>query len=724
MMRRWFLGGLLSLWCGAALACSAPTTDGFGTAVTDPSPLSANITTTQTNDIIYVMIKVTNTGVTSTTVTDAGSAGLTFTHHGSLYPVTDNSPAIVDVWYAVSTGILTNETITATAGPSPTDSFRLNILAIHGANTTTPFDTNVSLPAAIATTSGTPNVTTFSLTASTTNACDLLITSLGNTNNVGFTSVVEPTGFTQIGGGISIYMDMAVKALTSTTSSVTYTYSWSNSTHAIMTLDAIQAPSSGAAALGVSNYADGNFAIIQRISQSNQTQNVVVSGTWTGGTIPLGVNCKVGIVAGGTALGFTALTSFSATGTTSGTWTGTLNGIPQGAWYEDTCEDANTLASATQTQEYGVGVVIWMTGASNFGNMTIGTGTFNAYEKIWSPAGSSNPGTSSGWQNPTGEAMAILYNSLQAAQGSTTPIGIVFWWYGGVSIKAYSAAGPPSSYFGFLDVHSTQPVQSDAEVMLLNCGQQDGDSTLSPNPTTFYATDMPQVQGEYQTLTGRSNTTGIFGVAVTGMGGINDLGLTEVRQAQQLYATSNSGAMLVSSNVDYQSSDDLHYNQAGLDHQGYRVAQSIKKWWGLTTPTSIGPTLTSCTISGAVITCAVTQSTGTGLAFEQSGAPYGFYINTSNAPGNVNGGSPLTVSSGSIIDATHFSLTLSTTPSPPVYLSYLYGDYSTVSANNFTAATPSVTGDSVGNPLMPTGTGTIAVNAATVAAGFGRWLWH
>lgn len=209
-------------------AGSPPTIDGSATA---SGATTVNITTTQTNDIVVLLV----TGPISNNIAVSDVAGLTWNHRGYFV----NSVAIaIDVWWAYSPSTLSADTVTAT---NASISGRLVVFGAHGANTTTPWDVNGALPAVFDSGSIAPYSTSPTTTISTTNANCLLISSIRFDPFLSTpTGLTAPTGFSLILATGS-FLDVAKQAVTAAQSSVAITYTLSStSTDYEMWTDALQ----------------------------------------------------------------------------------------------------------------------------------------------------------------------------------------------------------------------------------------------------------------------------------------------------------------------------------------------------------------------------------------------------------------------------------------------------------------------------------------------------
>lgn len=187
---------LLPAQAWAALALDGHAT---GSANTNKTSATATLTTTQTNDVVIACVgvnSVSTTAVTVSTITDG--AGLTWTKRSSVGGADSNSHYDdLECWWAASSGSLTSDVITVTTTAS-TDTIAIYAFGISGANTSSPFDTNASLPKAgtnLTATSTNPTVSAFSTTSTNTFAFAVMTT---NSNASGSLPSSAPTGWTNL----------------------------------------------------------------------------------------------------------------------------------------------------------------------------------------------------------------------------------------------------------------------------------------------------------------------------------------------------------------------------------------------------------------------------------------------------------------------------------------------------------------------------------------------
>lgn len=170
------------------------------------SSLNCTITTTTAGDLIIVLVSLENstsgTQITVSGVTDNGSAGVTFTKR-SQKNLSTGSPTCgqdCEMWWGVASGTLSSESIEVSLSGT-CDAVCVGIVAVPGANTTTPWDGNSSLPAVTECTSGTDTTTEADCTISTSAANTMIIAMIGGPGDISsplqYPSTSVPSGLTQ-----------------------------------------------------------------------------------------------------------------------------------------------------------------------------------------------------------------------------------------------------------------------------------------------------------------------------------------------------------------------------------------------------------------------------------------------------------------------------------------------------------------------------------------------
>lgn len=200
------------------------------------SSVSSGLTTSNTNDVIIVVATSVATPGAAPTVSSVTGGGLSWNKRAA-----SGSTAIgggtngnLEVWYAIAAAKLTSTNITATFTGSA-NTVEIVLFGVSGANTTTPWDANVSIPKFASSTIGsTPSVNS----VSTSNANDMALGFFA-TNS---TPVSTPgSGYTIILNGVETGTEE--KVVSTTQSSVSVAFGASNPTGWVMYADAIQAAS-------------------------------------------------------------------------------------------------------------------------------------------------------------------------------------------------------------------------------------------------------------------------------------------------------------------------------------------------------------------------------------------------------------------------------------------------------------------------------------------------
>lgn len=172
--------------------------------------------------IILVETQIANT-TTTLSITSVTSPNLTWVVKGAIARVdtsVDTAHADHEVWWAYSSGALTNQVITVNFSGVAVDA-HIHATELQGVlNPSSPWDTNVSLPA---TNGGTSGVAA-NITLSTTSSTPIVLWSRGSSASAspfpaGFTSVY------QLGGGgltVTVSLGLAYQIFTSAQSSANY----------------------------------------------------------------------------------------------------------------------------------------------------------------------------------------------------------------------------------------------------------------------------------------------------------------------------------------------------------------------------------------------------------------------------------------------------------------------------------------------------------------------
>jgi hypothetical protein len=198
-------------------------------STTNAASISASLTTTQANDVIVVaFMGEMNTNAACPTISQISSTHLPSTAWSKRSQIqmageggTTSGNIDVEVWWAVASSALSSESITVTLTGTCNDDMALVIFGVSGANTSSPWDSNSSLPAYNTNASSTSkNIA--STTFSTSNANDILLSIQGVEVGAGAT----PSGYTEVntannsGGTYGAIIYVAEDIVTATQSSV------------------------------------------------------------------------------------------------------------------------------------------------------------------------------------------------------------------------------------------------------------------------------------------------------------------------------------------------------------------------------------------------------------------------------------------------------------------------------------------------------------------------
>ncbi len=279
--------------------------DGSATAqFSTASSGTVTLTTTTANDVIVVL--ATNEDATNSairTVSSVTATGLTFTKRSSL---SLGSPTYQDteVWWAIASSALSAKVITVTLSGS-TDDAALVAFGVSGANTASPWDPNVALPA---TATGNPATTPTVSGVSTSNANDMILGFQGNGNGAAVTSTSETagSGFTliaNINNNGAVNADDAAaeyKIVSATQSSISVPFGTATTANNywMAIADAIQAATTGGCTVAVNNGAtfttstssDWCFVYSAQTAYPSVAESYMVSQSASGVEAMLGVS--------------------------------------------------------------------------------------------------------------------------------------------------------------------------------------------------------------------------------------------------------------------------------------------------------------------------------------------------------------------------------------------------------------------------------------------------
>lgn len=232
-----------------AAASKAPGGGGGGTITIDGTPqtlttgcvstCAVTLTTSNSNDVIMVGVRIASgVGGEHPTTASVTASGLTFVKEtAQLYQIGSNANGgEISIFSAVAAAPLSSVVVTANLNNTASSAARITAWGLAGADTSTIFDTNGSIPGLNAVT-GATSIAPASV-ISTNCATTMLIGFVGGDS--GLTSISRPSGFTQLLATGSVN-DFSTKFVTSQQSSVTLTWSWTGSQGAGVIVSAVRA---------------------------------------------------------------------------------------------------------------------------------------------------------------------------------------------------------------------------------------------------------------------------------------------------------------------------------------------------------------------------------------------------------------------------------------------------------------------------------------------------
>ena len=292
--------------------------------------LTVSITTSKTNDIIYLLVSLPS-GISVSSVSDASA--LSWNHRQT----EDANSVRVETWYAVSSGVLSGDVVTVSASAST--KFSSTVFGVSGTNTASPFDPGFS-SALVATGSGTSG----SISLTTSNANDLIVAGITVQNGATVTAtsplaLVAPIQNPQ-------ETDAAgYDQVTSVQSSAAFSFSWGGTNGWSMIADAFAEtiPSVTSDSNVTSPGTSGSFTLPALSSAYVWTPaysvgSALYNGNWTldywgSGATAGTLNVAVYVVNSANAIASTlvSLGSTASFGTTKGEVVTTLTSVPGGS---------------------------------------------------------------------------------------------------------------------------------------------------------------------------------------------------------------------------------------------------------------------------------------------------------------------------------------------------------------------------------------------------------
>lgn len=172
--------------------------DGYGQNAGGGNSASGTVMLTTANAADLIVLIVFAEGASKPgfpySISSVSGAGLTWTKRKA-FTSSNGGGQLIEIWYAQAAAILSSQTITFTFSAT-LDDFAAFAFGVSGYDTTTPWTTNVSLPATnSASASSDPSVSG----CSTSEANTMMIAAAGSSNSGNFSSGSDPSGWSSLG---------------------------------------------------------------------------------------------------------------------------------------------------------------------------------------------------------------------------------------------------------------------------------------------------------------------------------------------------------------------------------------------------------------------------------------------------------------------------------------------------------------------------------------------
>jgi hypothetical protein len=211
--------------------------------------VSGALTTTGSSDVVIALVGVNNASNSQVTVSSVAGAGLTWTKRAGQFFLDSGNFDYIDyeLWYATTTSPITAQAITATLTAASVGGV-IQVFAVSGANTSTPFDpASTSFKTNQTTTTDTPQTT-----ITTTNANDFIFAAIFDgsgtptswTTQASFTTLGNVNGFAGSPNFTQAHEQAEYQIVSATQSGLTIGFSDASDTY-VLFADAIQAAGGG-----------------------------------------------------------------------------------------------------------------------------------------------------------------------------------------------------------------------------------------------------------------------------------------------------------------------------------------------------------------------------------------------------------------------------------------------------------------------------------------------
>ena len=356
--------------------------------------------------------------------------------------------------------------------------------------------------------------------------------------------------------------------------------------------------SGGSASVPVSSITVAEFAagrVFQRdkgtySSFNDGTKAVRFTGTYTGGT-PLTITAAVKGVA-------YPCTIISAA---NGIWAAAAT-IPNGDDYTATISCSPGTATASQSNRWGVGILIALFGDSIMQQMwytTAGAAIGDAHARWtvgtgWWLTSQTGKGERSADNGLNHLATAIRSHFMAASRGNTTPVGFIAGAISSTTSTDWQTGH--SAWTSWTNLIANSDIGGDYEMVLCNIGATDTDIDQTPGSSPTFATKYANIYKQVQSQTGRNTSQVKLGSALTGVltgSGTSDANCDFVRTGEKEQAL-GAGCFWLGSNTDHTHGlDGIHYSAELYERLARRYAVAVCKQLGILTFGSDGPKISS-----------------------------------------------------------------------------------------------------------------------------------
>lgn len=484
-----------------------------------------------------------------------------------------------------------------------------------------------------------------------------------------WTGLTAGSGWTQIdnnpfASGTNYGSSMLYKVQTTATQllSSQVTETWTGSTSFITTSIIFKPLVGGGGAITLTDVVD--FRIVQR---SGTTGSLAIAGTHTGAT-----SVEARIVEDGTSTEVVTWTTIDASPGAS-TFSGTLTGIPQGAWYNVQVRQGNDTAVVSNgANAFGVGCLVAVAGQSQ-GVHWFSDGTTHTPDPyLVQYTGSAGTGWAD--RTTTGNGVNAFGNALRTELGGTIPVGMLSYAVGATALDTLAnggsgywmntAGGSPYAVFK-AGVISTG---GKLEAVIWMQGEQDGYSTLVSE--ALYQSDLETLFARMRTDFGQASLP----IVVSPLAGYTNAGPTDaswegIRQAQ-ITVGKQTNNTLAALNQDIPLVDGVHYTTTGYTTHGTRAAVACANALGLNSYAR-GPVIASAVLATST-TVEINLTHRGGTDFTPTTGITGFLI--------YDDGVAKTITGVVRTNATTITATVSTAITGVGTLRYQYGKNPTISA--------------------------------------------